>query len=87
MSAHRGSMADFVADRQQFGFDEKMEAEGPVPEARSVASQVPFSRVMMTVKSGGGGPRRMTMVTLPFALALADKTWGATKRPFWVPVM
>jgi hypothetical protein len=47
-----------------------------------VASQVLFPRVMVTVKSGGGGPRRMTTVTLPLPLAVADKTWGAPKRPF-----
>jgi hypothetical protein len=72
---------------QQFGFAEKMDAASPLPEARSEASQVPFSLVIVTVKLGGGGPRWMTTDTLPVALATADKTWGALNKPFWVPVM
>jgi hypothetical protein len=66
---------------------EKMDAAGPVPEARSEASQRPLTRVIVKVKLGGGGPRWMTTMTLPLLSATADKTWGATKRPFWVPVM
>ena len=72
----------FGDDCQQFGFVEKMDAAGPVPEARSDASHVPLSLVIVTVKSGGGEPRLMTTVTLPVALATADKTWGAVFRPF-----
>ena len=72
---------------QQFGVAERMDAAGPVPEARSEASQRPFSKVMVTAKLGGGGPRWMTTVTLPLASATADKTWGAVFKPFWVPVM
>ena len=72
---------------QQFGFVENMDAIGPLPEARSEATQWPFSRLMVTVKLGGGGPRWITTVTLPLVSATADKTCGAVVKPFWVPVM
>ena len=72
---------------QQFGLDEKIDADGPVPEARSDASHLLFSRVMATVKFGVAGPRWMTTVTFPSAPETADKTWGAVRMPFWVPVM
>jgi len=64
-------------DCQQFGFAEAMDADGPVPEARSEASHVPFSLVMTAVRSGREGPRWMTTVTLPFPPATADNTFGA----------
>jgi hypothetical protein len=42
-------------DDQQFGLDEKIDAAGPVPEKRSDASHLLFSRVMATVKFGACG--------------------------------
>jgi hypothetical protein len=72
---------------QQFGFAEKIDADGPVPEARSVANQVPFMEVIVTVKSGGGDPLLITTTTLPSCLAIADRPVGAVFKPFCVPVM
>ena len=68
------------------GLVEKIEAEAPLPEAKSVASQTPLARVMVTVRLGGGGPRTITTVTVPSALGVEDKVGGAG-RPFWLPVM
>ena len=52
---------------QHYGLAAKMEADGPMPVARSVADQTPSRRVITTVRSGGAGVtgRRMTMVTVP----------------------
>ena len=82
LPASAGTRVSLGDAGQQFGFVEKMDAAGPVPEARSDASHVPLSLVIVAVKSGGGEPRLMTTVTLPVALATADKTWGAVFRPF-----
>ena len=61
-------------DRQQFGLAEKMEAEGPFPEARSAASHASPSRLISAVRLALAGERRMTTVTLPSLSAAADST-------------
>jgi hypothetical protein len=43
-------MAKLRGGSQQFGVAEKIEAEDPVPVARSVASQTSFSFVMTAVR-------------------------------------
>jgi hypothetical protein len=75
------------SDSQQFGFAEKMDAAGPVPEARSEASHVPVSLVMTATRPRREGPRWMTTVTLPSPPATADNTFGALNKPFCVPLM
>ena len=73
------------------GLAEKIDAPGPVPEARSAASQVPLSLVMVAVRIGKTTPppacRLMATVTLPSALMMADSTAGAISKPFCVWLM
>ena len=74
-------------DRQQFGLGEKMDAAGPVPEARSEASQASPSRLITAVRFGREAPRLMTTLMLPSASNSADSNCGRLLRPFCVPLM